>query len=650
MTFKTLRLLTASALGAVMLLAALVGLAPAFAQSEAPQFLVVHNVDATSNPVELTVLTGDYSVTPTDVGLIAEGEEVSPTSVGSALEAGDNVEVVFVVDSNAKLQRADQFAATIEQLAARIEQLPAGVSVGVVSAGSRDQVRVEMTSDHVKAARTVRAMSTSNGSAVFNAMRRGADLFSEDADTHRTMIVTSAFTDEDSVITPVTVRSELVRKNVQVLGARYQGDAGGTIGERQLGSLASVTGGALFDATNSVEFGSALDLAVDIGTDRLIVAYQGQTELTERGDLTMTIRDTSISISYRGGRLTDKPLALEPIIDPPSSPLDILRTKTGLFLTMALTAIGVLAATWSLGNIFAGGESTLEGMLRRYSGEDAEELDEEETALIQTALVKKAVEMTESFAEDRGFLARVEETLEQARMPLRAGEAMGIFAMVTVVGFALGFIFTGGSFIRGAILGGLTAFVLSWGVQFKARRRVKAFEAQLPDMLQLLAGTLRAGYSLPQGLEAVANEIAEPMGYEMTRAMTEARLGREIVEALSGVAERLDSPDFAWAVMAISIQREVGGNLNELLMTVSDTMVARERLAGEVRALTAEGKLSAAILGGLPPMLGFIMWIMNPEYIESLFTTGMGQILVIAGVISGGIGLAWMKKVITINV
>ncbi len=650
MTFKTLRLLTASALGAVLLLAALVGLAPAFAQSESPQFLVVHNVDATNNPVELTVLTGDYDVTTTDVNLVAEGEQVSPTSVESAIEAGDNVEVVFVVDSDAKLQRADQFAATIEQIASRIEGLPDGVSVGVVSAGSRDQVRLEMTADKAKAARTVRSMSTSNGSALFNAMLRGADLFTEEADTYRTMIVTSAFTDEDSVVTPVSVRSELVRRNVQILGARYEGEVGGTVGDRRLGSLANVTGGALFDATNSVEFASALDLAIGIGTDRLIVAYEGQTELTERGDLTVTIRDTSISLSYRGGRVTDKPLALEPITDPPASPLDILRTKTGLFLTMGLTAVGVLAAVWSLGNIFAGGESTLEGMLRRYSGEEDAELDEEETALVQTALVKKAVEMTESFAEDRGFLARVEETLEQARIPLRAGEAMGIFGIVTLVGFGLGFVFTGGSFIRGAILAALTAFVASWAVQFKARRRIKAFEAQLPDMLQLLAGTLRAGYSLPQGLEAVANEIAEPMGYEMTRAMTEARLGRGIEEALEGVAERLDSPDFAWAVMAISIQREVGGNLNELLMTVSDTMVARERLAGEVRALTAEGKLSAAILGGLPPMLGLIMWVMNPAYIESLFTTGMGQILVIAGIISGGIGLAWMKKVITINV
>ena len=650
MTFRTLRLLTGAVLSAVAVLAALLGLAPVLAQSDSPEFLVVHEVDATENPVELTVLSGTYDVGVGDVSLIAEGENVDATSVSSALQAGDNVELVFVIDANAKLSRANQFATTVERVASHIEQLPAGVKVAVVAAGNRDQVVATLTGDHESAARAVRSMDTSNGSAIFNGMLRGADLFSDELNTHRTMIVTSAFDDSDSAATPVAVRSELVRRNVQVLGARYEGDPGGTIGERRLGALTGVTGGALFDARSSAEFDSALDLAMGIGSDRLIVSYQGQVELSERGDLTMQIGQSTISLSYPGGRLTDKPLGLEPIIEPPGSPLDFLRSSTGLAITIAFTSIGMLAAVWSLGNIFAGGESTLEGMLRRYSGEEeGAELDEEETALVQTALVKKAVELTESFAEDRGFLARVEEVLEQGRIPLRAGEAMGIFGLITLTGFGLGFAFTG-SLIRGLIVAVIAALATSTGVQFKARRRIKAFEAQLPDMLQLLAGTLRAGYSLPQGLEAVSHEIAEPMGYELTRAMTEARLGREIEEALEGVATRLDSPDFAWAVMAISIQREVGGNLNELLMTVSDTMVARERLAGEVRALTAEGKLSAAILGGLPPGLGFVMWLMNPSYIESLFTTTLGQGFIVAGVISGGIGLAWMRKIITINV
>ena len=103
-----------------------------------------------------------------------------------------------------------------------------------------------------------------------------------------------------------------------------------------------------------------------------------------------------------------------------------------------------------------------------------------------------------------------------------------------------------------------------------------------------------------QGVEAVSQEVEDPMGSELRRVVTESRLGRPLEESLDGVAERMDSPDFAWAVMAIRIQREVGGNLSELLLTVADTMTQRERLRRDVAALTAEGRMSAIVLGLLP--------------------------------------------------
>ena len=137
-------------------------------------------------------------------------------------------------------------------------------------------------------------------------------------------------------------------------------------------------------------------------------------------------------------------------------------------------------------------------------------------------------------------------------------------------------------------------------LNFLASRRKKKFTAQLPDTLQLLSGTLRAGYSMMQGVEAVSQEIDDPMGRELRRVVTEARLGRPLEESLDSSAERMASADFAWAVMAIRIQREVGGNLSELLMTVADTMTQRERLRRDISALTAEGRISAIVLAILP--------------------------------------------------
>ena len=187
-------------------------------------------------------------------------------------------------------------------------------------------------------------------------------------------------------------------------------------------------------------------------------------------------------------------------------------------------------------------------------------------------------------------------------------------------------------------------------VNFLANRRKKAFLSQLPDTLQLLSSTLKAGYSFMQGVEAVSHEVEDPMGSELRRIVTEAQLGRPLEEAMDASAQRMDSDDFAWAVMAVKIQREVGGNLSELLMTVADTMTARERLRRDVAALTAEGKMSAIVLGVLPILLGMAMWAMNKEYINTLFTDSLGKVLLGASVTAALAGFAWMKKIIDIEI
>jgi tight adherence protein B len=169
-------------------------------------------------------------------------------------------------------------------------------------------------------------------------------------------------------------------------------------------------------------------------------------------------------------------------------------------------------------------------------------------------------------------------------------------------------------------------------------------------MLSLLAGSLRAGYSLVQGVDAVSKEVDGPMGRELRRIMTEAQLGRELEDAFEAAAARVQSKDFEWAIMAIRIQREVGGNLSELLMTVADTMVERERLRRDVATLTAEGKMSAIVLGIMPIGLGGFLYMSNQDYMKPLFSPGMGYMLLGVAVVMMGVGFAWMKKCITIEI
>jgi tight adherence protein B len=242
----------------------------------------------------------------------------------------------------------------------------------------------------------------------------------------------------------------------------------------------------------------------------------------------------------------------------------------------------------------------------------------------------------------------IESALEQANIPLKAGEAIIAAIGLAILAFVLLSALTG-SFIWG-IIGG--ALILAGSLMFVnqvAKRTRKRFETQLPDTLNLLATSLRAGYSLLQAVEAVGEESPEPTRREFGRAMSEIRLGRNMNDALADISERMDSQDFEWTVMAIGIQREVGGNLAEVLQTTSETMVQRNRLRREMKALTAEGRISAIVLSLLPVGLFMFIAVSNPSYIEPLITTPIGWGLLGGSIIFIGIGIFWMSRIVKVD-
>ena len=168
--------------------------------------------------------------------------------------------------------------------------------------------------------------------------------------------------------------------------------------------------------------------------------------------------------------------------------------------------------------------------------------------------------------------------------------------------------------------------------------------------MMLVATSLASGFSLLQALDSVAKDATEPAAKEFSRALAEARIGSDVSDALDKMAVRMDSHNMRWTTMAIRIQREVGGNLSELLLTVADTMVARERLRRDVSALTAEGRMSAYILIALPIGLGAVMFVLNRQYAEKLLTTTIGNVLLGLAVVSATIGYVWMRKIINIRI
>jgi Flp pilus assembly protein TadB len=187
-------------------------------------------------------------------------------------------------------------------------------------------------------------------------------------------------------------------------------------------------------------------------------------------------------------------------------------------------------------------------------------------------------------------------------------------------------------------------------VSHKIGRRRAAFSEQLPDVLQLIAGSLQSGFSLPQSLDAVVRENTQPAAAEFSRALAEARIGADLEDALQRVADRMDSTDLLWAVMAIRIQREVGGNLAEVLLTTMGTMRERAFLRRQVKALSAEGRLSAYILIALPLLVGAWFFYSDPKYMRLLYTTVPGLIMFVGSAVLIVLGAFWMRKLINIEV
>lgn len=199
----------------------------------------------------------------------------------------------------------------------------------------------------------------------------------------------------------------------------------------------------------------------------------------------------------------------------------------------------------------------------------------------------------------------------------------------------------------GALAGWLAARLI---VSVRISRRRAAFADQLPDVLQILAGSLQSGFSLPQALDAVIREDTQPVASEFSRALLETRIGGELETALDRVADRMDSTDLRWAVMAVRIQRSVGGNLVEVLRTTGDTMRERAAVRRHVRALSAEGRLSAYILVALPVLIGAWLFLTRDSYMHPLYTTPLGLAMLAGAVVLVAAGAAWMRNVVKVVV
>jgi tight adherence protein B len=268
--------------------------------------------------------------------------------------------------------------------------------------------------------------------------------------------------------------------------------------------------------------------------------------------------------------------------------------------------------------------------------------------LVEGRFIQRAITVVGDLAARHGLMPVVEGRLDQADLPVRPAEALFLNLVAAVIAGALGL-------LLGNVFWGLAALAAVAAVPWVvvgvlAERRTKAFVAQLPDMLQLLSTTLRSGFSILQGLDTVAHQLPDPTGKEMRHVVAEAKLGRPLLSALEEVSGRVHSEDFEWVVTAIGIQREVGGNLAELLDIVAETMNARSRLRREAHTLTAEGRLSAIVISVLPIVIGLFVYATNPSYLNPLFHSSLGELMFYGSVVLGLAGILWIRRLVKFEI
>ncbi len=565
---------------------------------------------------------------------------------------------ILTIDASTSM-KGERIAAAKDAAEAYVATAPKDVKVGLVSFNDKVTVVVAPTLDHAAVTQAIGELEAKNGTVLYDAVIKSAEaagptgvrsilLLSDGSDTRSRATLAEATDDvSSSGVTLDAVGLATSEEQVKVLT-----------------EMATATGGKVVEASGAAELAASFAASARALDNQLRVTVTVPPELASSGSTVSvsavaggaTITDTAfVPLPGAPQGSGDNPVAEGSGPIPVSSPAFYDRVdETWLWLGLAAIFIGV-AVMLAVAFIRAGRKrtNTVRGRMSIYTlgGRTMrKEAETTSTALGDTQVARSAVELADKAVRSRDVEELLERRLDAAGLPLKPGEWALVHVGIAIGGGLLLLLLTSGRLIAGLV--GLTlGVILPWTyLKVKESRRQAAFYAQLPDTLQLLSGSLSAGYSLPQAVDTIVREGNEPMSVEFNRALVEARLGVPIEEALDNIADRMNSQDFHWVVLAIRVQREVGGNLAEVLTTVAATLRERERLRRQVQVLSAEGRLSAVIIALIPILFAVFLVLVRPTYLEPLYTTALGLLLLGFGAFMLVVGIFWLRRVVQVEV
>lgn len=570
---------------------------------------------------------------------------------------------MLVVDTSGSMGEAGM--ATVRSAAAAfLKDAPQDVAVGLVSFAGTAGVDVAPTKDRGRVQKAVNALRSRGETTLYDGVATAAAGLAP-YDDGSILLLSDGGDTRSTKATKASATAALKRSGIraEVIGFKTA-DSDNSV----LKGFADAGGGTVAAAGNEAAVRQAFEAAARVLDSQAAFSFVPETTL--RSAQSVVVTGTANGKAFKAQTSFDFGAAPLPATATPSETATLSADDApvttaavgpdnrGLSPTLLLALVAVFLGVLGLGAALA---APLFTSNRKQRLEDIEQyvhpvamMGAQKTAVSASSLSTGLVNLGDKVMEGRASTSKTMSLIERADLPLRAGEWWVLRIVSIVAGIAVALIFFRGgagmtlfALVAGAALGYvLPALVL----RFLARRRCKKFEAQLPDVLTLVASSLSTGFSLLQALDAVSKDAAEPAAKEFSRALAETRIGADISEALEHIAQRMDSVNMKWAAMAIQIQRTVGGNLAETLRTTAKTLRERESLQRHVKALSAEGKLSSYILIALP--IGIFLYTMqtNREYIELLWTRPLGLIMLGGGVVSLVIGIFWMRKVVEVEV
>lgn len=515
---------------------------------------------------------------------------------GVAAFAAPSRGVVVLLDTSGSMA-PDRIVVARQAIATYVSSLPADVQVGLVTFASRPALALAPTTDRGALTGALDRLQAKGDTSLFDAVPVG--LSALQGISERRMVIVSDGEDTVSRSTVDSAVTAVASAGVptDVIGFQYSDDT--------LRRIASAAGGRLLTASDAGALAAAFAaLAVPSSVPPSPVASPAPAPVA--------IPLPASELNWQVGSLI-----------------------AGTFLLVFLIVFLVLSPRRSAAR------RKLEQHLDHYG--PREPVVQEESQAAQTAVAWTSQVISAERA------ARIADRLDLAGVKASPAEWTLLRICAAAVPAALLTLLT--TWWIGVPVG----FLLGWGatwayLRLRTSRRRAAFADQLPDVLQLIASSLRSGFSLAQSVDAVVRDDSQPTAGEFSRALAATRIGAELEDALDRVAFRMRSADLAWVVMAIRIQRQVGGNLAEVLMNTVGTMRERAQTRRHVRALSAEGRLSAYVLVCLPiGLAGFLFWL-RPEYMRPLYTTLLGIVMLAAGFVLLVIGSLWMRKLVRVEV